>query len=271
MTVPKILLVHLVRKSNGPIPFRAFLDSYKGHLAGVPHDVLIVYKGFEVSETSEYDDLLRELPHLTSHVPDVGFDISPYFQSVRNFEHPYFVFLNSFSTILCNGWLEKMYALAADPNVGAVGATGSWESMHSAPYLGLVRDVFVRTRYFSLRRHFPKFPNYHLRSNAFMASRELLLTIQVPPILTKEDAHRFESGRESFTRQILAMNKRILLVGCDGKGYEKEDWARSCCFRQKKQSNLLVADNQTNAYLCAPSEIRRNMSRAAWGSESEPD
>ena len=267
----QILLVHLVRKSNGLGPFRIFLESYKACHAGVNHDLLIIFKGFGSGETLEHEELLKEMPHFACHVPDIGFDITPYFYAVRNFEYPYFVFLNSFSIILCDGWLEKMYAHVTRPSVGAVGATGSWESMCSAPYLGFARDILIRTRQYSLRRHFPAFPNCHLRSNAFMAAREVLLAIQMPTIFGKEDAHKFESGRNSFTRQIFSMNRKVLVVGCDGKSYEKEEWPSSYTFRQKSQHNLLVADNQTDAYLSASSEMRRNFSLAAWGKASEPD
>ena len=116
------------------------------------------------------------------------------------------------------------------PNVGAVGATGSWES-HSSYSLDhqvrrpLFRQLLNRANRFILKQNFSPFPNYHLRPNAFMASRDLLLKISVPLILTKQDAHRFESGVKGFTRQILDMNKRVLVIGRDGQFYEKENWS----------------------------------------------
>ena len=265
----KICLVHLVRKKNGITPFRSFLKSYNDNPAGVPHDLLIIFKGFEKNETSEYDDLLFEIPHDTCFVPDIGFDITPYFYTVRNFDYPYYVFLNSFSTILCEDWLLKMYEYARKDDVGIVGATASWESLsREATSLGFFKDMIVYAQQFSTRRNHPPYPNHHLRSNAFMASRKILQGLRVFPILTKADACRFESGRDNLTLQVFAMNKRVLVIGRDGRGYEKEDWPSSDTFRQNNQFNLLVADNQTGAYLAADNALRRKLSIAAWGKAS---
>ena len=96
--------------------------------------------------------------------------------------------------------------------------------------------------------YFDPFPNYHIRSNAFMISGELMKTLKCPALKAKLDAYRFESGRNGLTRQILGMGKRVIVVGKDGIGYEKEDWHKSRTFWQFEQENLLVADNQTRDY-----------------------
>ncbi len=83
-------------------------------------------------------------------------------------------------------------------------------------------------------------------------------------ILTKVDAHLFESGRNSMTRQIFKMNLNAIVVGKDGKGYAREDWYRSETFRQGTQNNLLIADNQTHAYLQASPDKKKKMSISTW-------
>lgn len=270
--MPNVCLVHLVRKSNGIEPLRAFIQSYKNHPAGIPHNLLLVFKGFTATDFYGYEDVLRDVPHQALFVFDWGFDIRPYFLTVRHFNYQYFVFLNSYSKLLCENWMEKMYRYVTMPNVGAVGATGSWEShyCHSLEHQvrrPLFRQLLNRANRFILKQYFSPFPNYHLRTNAFMASRDLLLKISVPLILTKQDAHKFESGLKGFTRQILDMNKRVLVIGRDGQFYEKENWSSSGTFRQDSQNNLLVADNQTNTYLAADLEMRRQLSLAAWGND----
>src|SRR5665213_1673531 len=39
-------VVHLVRAANGIEPFRAFLESYVRHPAGLQHELVLLFKGF---------------------------------------------------------------------------------------------------------------------------------------------------------------------------------------------------------------------------------
>lgn len=127
----------------------------------------------------------------------------------------------------------------------------------SRPYwetaIFIVKEAWVKIHYII---YFDPFPNYHIRSNAFMISSELMKTLKCPSVRTKMDAHRFESGRNGLTRQILGMGKRVIVVGKDGIGYEKEDWHKSRTFWPSEQENLLVADNQTRYYQEASPETR---------------
>ena len=83
------------------------------------------------------------------------------------------------------------------------------------------------------------------------------------------DAYKCESGRRSITNQIIKSGKTILVIGKDGKAYEKEDWWKSNTFWRGSQQNLLISDNQTRAY--AESEQRQKMiySYYAWGENAE--
>ncbi|MDQ3818845.1 MAG: glycosyltransferase, partial [Acidobacteriota bacterium] len=224
-------------------------------------------------------ELLDDIPHRSLFVPDEGFDIIPYFNAARASDYGHYLFLNSFSVILDDGWLAKLYEHALGEGVGVVGATGSYESLYSnmlrwwksrlrwlRPYRrALADEYFLLREVLDLRSQFPLFPNYHVRSNAFLISRDLMLRLKSGEILKKTDAHRFESGRASMTRQILGMGLRPLVVGRDGRAYEKEDWYESFTFRSGEQQNLLVADNQTRHYEQADAATRRALTEAAWG------
>jgi hypothetical protein len=91
-----------------------------------------------------------------------------------------------------------------------------------------------------------------------------MLKIDYSPIITKVDAWKMESGKKGLTRQILDMNLKILVVGKDGRGYEKEQWDKSDTFCKGRQSNLLISDNQTRAYSCNPA-AQKKLSRDVWG------
>jgi hypothetical protein len=273
--MPSICVVHLVRYRNGPKPFGKFIESLRDNPGGHPFDLLLIFKGFPSREiTGDYGRLIRSLPHRRLFVPDIGFDIAPYFKAVREFDYEYFCFLNSYSTLLDPDWLSKMFRNILLPDVGIVGATGSWQSMYSGSFESEKRGYPLWKRIFAgpwrrvLRKFFAPFPNAHIRTNAFLVSRETMRKIRHGWILTKMDAWRFESGKTGLTKLIIDMKLKPLVVGRDGLAYEKEDWCRSGTFWQREQQNLLVADRQTLRYATADPGERRWMRRYAWGDET---
>jgi hypothetical protein len=184
--------------------------------------------------------------------------------------------------ILDDGWLAKLYRHITRPGVGLVGASGSYESRHAdkdpfpwRPMFGLLRRLWFRTalkqyrarreltRY--LRHHFDPFPNPHIRTNAFLLSRDLLLGVKFPPLQTKLDAFRFEHGKDSLTRQVWGMGLEALVVGRDGQGYAVDRWFESHTYRSGGQRNLLVADNVTRFNMEADPDTRRRIAAWAWG------
>ena len=276
-----VCVTHLIRHANGIDPVARFFESYERNPAGQQHNLLVIMKGFEENHVpTAYERLLAPFPHQTFFVPDTGFDISAYFAAARNFDHGFYCFLNSYSLILDKDWLRKLYHHALRKDVGIVGATASCESIYStvkADRRSLIGDgasVLQRRRLLvelmTFKRHFPTFPNCHIRTNAFMLRRHLLLGVRPGSMRSKMDVYRFESGRQSLTRQIMKAGYKPLVVGKDGNAYEKEDWHRSHTFRQGDQNNLLVADNQTEAYAVADAQLKWRLARMAWGDKANP-
>jgi hypothetical protein len=265
-------VAHLVRASNGTAPFQRFLDSYRTHPAGCDHELLLLCKGFRTrAELRPYQELLGEIRCQALWLPDVGLDIRPYFMATRRFNHSYLCFLNSFSVLLADNWLAKLAQSLARPGVGLVGASGSWESGYTNVLVATAlrqmagpRALWV-PRLIAYRALFAPFPNPHIRTTSFMAKAEVLRRIHWPHVRVKRDAHRFEGGRNSITRQVRRMGLRTLVVGRDGAGYESPDWPCSGTFRQGAQENLLVADNRTEAFQRADARQREHLSRMAWG------
>jgi hypothetical protein len=276
-----LCVVHLVRRSNGIFPLRRFLESYRSLDAGIDHDLLILWKGFDRSIPNNYSSLLSGIPYRELLAGNSGFDIAPYNKAAREIDSVYFCFLNSFSVILDPGWLSKLYSHASREGVGLAGATGSWESVYSnfqrlaaenmrSPvvkwkWLRAPLDMKLLKYY---EKRFPPFPNFHIRTNAFMMKRDLLLEIERSRLILKTHAHEFESGRKGLTRQILEKGLKPIVVGRDGAGYEKDNWNISGTFRQEEQANLLVADNQTMQYHRLPPEEREKLRFQTWGTAS---
>jgi hypothetical protein len=304
---PEIAVAYLARSLNGIEVFESFLDAYRSFDSGVEHELIIIFKGFDEDRRGvrEYQERLSGLPYRAFFFPDVGFDIGAYLAVARSFPHEFFCFLNSYSAPLDSGWLKKLHSHAPRRGVGVVGATGSYESHYTAcetnytacrrtnygpvmyarcmaghllrgrerpsaaRYLAWQRELrAMRWELSALRRHYPPFPNPHVRTNAFLMPREVLLGLEVGPIADKWAAMRFESGRAGLTRQVLAMGLRPLVVGRDGLAYEKERWPESRTYRAGAQENLLVSDNRTRQYAEADPETRRSLAAHAWGDEA---
>ena len=301
--MPGIAVVHLVRRQNGLAPLERFLVSYREHAAGVAHELVILFKGFRgESGTQGHDSLLEGLPHRRLFVFDRGFDLHAYFMAAERLDYDYFCFLNPYSRILDRGWLEKLARWIRQTDVGLAGATGSCQSiasgytahhqqMNDLPPVTRFRTrvalalrdrrpgAFVRrATLWSLRlagiwrpaRDFPPFPNYHLRTNAFMGSRQTLRRIRLGPMRLKLSAYKFESGKDSLTNQVMKLGLKVLVVGRDGEGYEPERWHLSNTFWQSREENLLVSDNQTEFYLSADPATRAEHARYAWGEFARP-
>ena len=281
--MPDVCVVHLVRAKNGPEPFWRFLESYAQNPGGLKHDLVIAFKGrFGKAGLREYYQRLEGFPHRCWFISDFGYDIRPYFLATEKFGQRYFCFLNSNSVLLDKDWLALMYGHCSEKGVGLVGATGSYaswlsdflnmhERLRSLPhYQGFSGRLKLRLKRRIYQRDYDPFPNYHLRTNAFMISRDVARRIERGRMLTKWDAFRFESGKDGLTKQILRMNLRIQVVGKDGKAYEIEEWPRSNTFWQGDQGNLLVADKQTKRYSESDPSLRQHLTRTAWGILANP-
>jgi hypothetical protein len=94
---------------------------------------------------------------------------------------------------------------------------------------------------------FPRFPNPHIRSNAFMVRRDRWLKLVFKPS-RKVDTSLFESGPKSLTARLRSGGLATLVVGRDGRGYDIQEWPISRTFRLGDQANLIVHDNHTRAF-----------------------
>ena len=298
--------MHLVRAQNDLDTLRRFLASYRANPGGVPHDFAVVFKGFrQPADADAHRAMLPASGHEALFVSDVGFDITAYQAAIARWSGRYrhFCFLNSYSELLDPEWLGKLHAQAVLPGVGIAGATGSWNS-HQAnalvwfrskipwapkpvaqPIQAAAQAAPARKTLHHYRRvageelergwnavqlvaQVDPFPNPHVRTNAFVILGELMASIATQPVRTKMDAYIFESGRKGLTCQTLRRGKKVVVVGRDGRGSEKEEWAESRTFWQSNQENLLVADNQTRDYEHGTQERRRYLASIAWGEQA---
>lgn len=270
-------VVYLAWAPLGPEPVRSFLRSYRAHAAGIAHELVIVLNGAPADSAKANSQAggaltqrqltteLAEIEHRLIVLDRPTLDLAAYGLAARELSHPRLCFLNSYSVILADGWLAIFAQALDDPNTGLAGASASWESQS--------RWIRGRTRHWpyqllrlrAARRDYPRFPNPHIRSTAFMIDRANLLPMDLDRARDKRDTYLLESGRRSITRQILERGLRAVVVGRDGRVYGVKGWALSRTYRSGEQENLLVADRRTQDWAVASPRLRRRLSRDAWG------
>jgi hypothetical protein len=299
-------VIYLYRFAEGTTPVRTFLDSYRAHPAGLDHDLHIILKGFPNQQARDAARAsFGALAINTMEVDDSGYDIGSYIAAAKSAANRKLLFLNTFSEILADNWLGYFDAAMSRPGVGLVGATGSWQSISSgyeaALWRVLHRPIHYLNQYFGtaasgldksagangagaadirrlLRRigrislyplrlcQFARYPNPHIRTNAFMIERELFLSLRTAPLKTKIDVYKFESGRRSMTKQIMARGLQPVVVDRSGKAYNIPEWKSSSTFWIDLQANLLIGDNQTSSYAKASAQRRKVLKNYAWDS-----
>jgi hypothetical protein len=271
-------LVYLAWAPLGPEPLREFLRSYHAHPAGAEHELVIVLNGAESEPTraasggagarAGREALLAEL-RVVEHrliVPERPLlDLPAYGLAARQLQHERLCLLNSYSTVLVEDWLGRLARALGAPGVGLAGATGSWESQAEWVRGKLRYWPYQLAGVRRARREYPRFPNPHIRTTAFMLDRLLLLELGLERAADKHATYLLESGRRSVTRQLEERKLRPVVVGRDGVAYEVEDWPQSATYRAGGQRNLLVADRRTNDWERASPRLRRRLSDDAWG------
>ena len=250
-SVKTIALAYLARGADEghANKFRTFVRSYEAFRPGIEHRLFVIFKGFANSRhLTEGLEVFSSLEFTPIQTDDRSFDIGAYLESAKQIEAERICFLNTNSEIASHYWLAKLSNNLDTQNVGLVGATGSFESLSM------------------IDQRIPPFPNVHIRSNAFMIERKLLVEVlSACPIRTKVDAFYVESGPDSITRRVFKAGRTALIVGRNGRGYRPESWAQSFTFRQGDQSNLLVKDNVTRTFDEAPWNEKRELSAKSWG------
>jgi hypothetical protein len=297
-----LAVVHLVWGPLGPVPLREFMASYRKHPAGVDHELVVLFNGVTDEQRpvllAELEGVEHRLLTLSAPVQD----LAAYFQAAERLEHERVCFLNSYSVLAADCWLELLSGALSEPGIGLAGASGSWASVASrvhwelwrrGAYAGIFDDEqafperlldtfaeFDRPAGRPWRMHkfwtlvriltsYHRFPAHHLRTNGFAIERETMFCLHAPRSRDKIDAHLLECGRRSITRQIERMHMHVVIAGRDGNYHRPADWARSRTFWQGDQENLLIADNQTENYQRGAPDVRLALSRWAWGAEAD--
>jgi hypothetical protein len=268
-----IAVVYLARGiPSGIDSAEAFFASYESHDAGIAHTLWVIVKGWENTPgLDRLNALATRFGAKVTALPDDGFDFGAYFRAATVLRDDWICLMNTNSRIRVPSWLLRLHHAALRADVGAAGATGSWESLVRDAYVSMRSQGWLAPR--ALARvaanwmRFPAFPNPHLRSNAILTRmslfKEFSRRCRIPR--TKREAYRLESGRSGFSAFLRSRRLAPVVCGADNGVYYPPDWPASGTFRSLGQHNLLVADNQTLQYEAEAHIGRHSLQLATWG------
>jgi len=159
--------------------------------------------------------------------------------------------------------------LAKNPKLKLMGTCGSWD-VTPKDYLipwNIIKNKYkkkgflyrinkLRYKLYELQQktkyesQIAKFPNYHIRTNAFIIDRNMYIKyINVKSIPKyKMDTFCVESGKYSLTNFILNNKYNIGVLGQDEILYKKEDWDKSRTFFSPDTSNIIIKDKFDDYY-----------------------
>ena len=278
---PKVSVVYLIWIPFGVELFRNFAISYKKYNSGFEHRLILLFNGVNSSdETNPFHEVAKQfnLAYI-SFIKQNGLDLEAYFWLAGQSDSNYLLFLNSFSLILNDNWLLKLMQHASRPKVGIISPSGSYQSYYSTVFRNnswkwdnnkLLKENYLKYKLliktiFYWRFLFPSFPNPHIRTNAFLISRELFLSLKRKKLKNKFMAYRLESGYNSITRQIIKKGYEALIVDKNGEAYKITEWGKANIFWKGNQEDLLIGDKQTEQYRLANNATKNKLNQIAWG------
>ncbi|MHB8531692.1 MAG: hypothetical protein ACYDC2_03120, partial [Solirubrobacteraceae bacterium] len=216
-------VVHLVWAPLGLAPVRSFVQSYRRCTAGAEHELVVVLNGLAATPRGGErfrSELLSELQgtrHDLLELEQPVLDLSAYGLAAARLAHDRLCFVNSYSVILCDGWLGMLDAALSVDGVGIAGATGSWESpaewRRGAPRWW----PYQLARLPLDRRRYPRFPNPHIRTTGFVIDRAAVLELGFERVGDKPAAYQLESGFDGITRTLQRRGLAAVVVGRDGR------------------------------------------------------
>src|SRR5262245_57404644 len=133
MNAASLGVVYLARQADGVASFQRFADSYRRHPAGIGHELIVIYKGFQQqSDLQKARAIFHDLPHRGVELEDVGFDMGSYVETSQRVSHEYLCFVNTHTELVATDWLKLLFKYVSQGGVGIAGAMGSYESLRDS-------------------------------------------------------------------------------------------------------------------------------------------
>ncbi len=261
-------IAYLKKDSHWGLPaFNKFLASYEKYGAGIEHKLTILLRAFEnnLEDYNKIKEICSAKNIKTLDTIDVGLDFGAYLDSAKQSDADYICCLNTSCEIMCDDWLKKLYSpIEEDNKYQMVGISGAYD-----PCPNYIRDyrsvnslfgkVVVFFKRLNLFRYLYRYlfatirkgyPNYHLRTPAFLIKRELLTEyFEIYDLPTdKLGAYRVEGDeRHSLSQFVLTKGFDFCVADKFGVKFDKQDFDKSETYCSEKK-NYIIKDRQQEMY-----------------------
>lgn len=209
----------------------------------------MIFNGLSPTERAAAEGTLAGLTYTPLVPPQPTFDITAYGLVPGQVDADVYLFLNPYSRLLAPDWGSLYVNALSVPDVGLVGAGGSWASGRSwknwppkdvsLPAHKLAR-LYLHTLGLHLRarRDFPPAPWPWLRTNAFALTAATFASIQWPVCHTKWATWQAEMGRNCLSELVRRNGQRCVVLDRHGVTYEEDEWNESGVYANGDQANL---------------------------------
>ena len=256
-----IAVIYIFRGSdlNNVEYLNDFQKSMQRYKAGIKFQLIVAIKGC----STEQEDLVRERLNFFDPIYfrclDHNFDIGTYQEIIQEYRFEYFIMMNSSSRPRADNWIREMLHAIMNNNIGLVGTMGSFESLALRKLHGKISN----------KEHFDSFPNPHVRTTGIIIKREIFKKVSKDKniFINKMDAHKFESGKDNLTKQILGLGLKVLIINSDFNLFEINNWKNSKTFKQFNQEKLLIMDKVALNYEKMSDNLKLVKSIQTWGEE----
>ena len=269
LTDEKILVCYLLTKFDDAETLSAFLKNYINFDSGHAHDLLICFKLLNDKQIITFKKILANIDYIeyidSYKIND--FDLGSYRRVASDYPSRFIFFLNSYSYPICDMWLKKIVKNYEENSILATSA--SFESLLSsikAKKFYKLLNYYLRI--YKYKKNFNPFPNPHIRTTGFLIkANDYLLFMKDRLIISKEDAWKIESGKNSLTNFFKRLNFSIFVINSDGKRFSEKYWKISNTYNYLNQSKSIISDKHIRKYHTLNSSEKIKFQYNTWGKD----
>ena len=216
---------------------------------------------------------------------DDGFDLGAYFKALKYVNEEYIYFFNSTSRIVDNNFFKYSIKAMSDKKLGLLGWAGSFGTLRPSinkiffkfkininkNFISTIKNFLIDVILFPydllyLYKNFPKFPNPHSRSHAFLIKKNLYEDFSIISKYprTKNEVLELESGKNGLTKFVQKKGYDVKVLNSKNKLFDIRECDKSETWRTGGKQHVLVADQGHLTYEKMPISRKLFKEYSAW-------
>ena len=270
MTIKKfkteIIIIYLSTKYSKICDLNRFLRFYKKFKAGSKHKLIICFKQLSKKELTRRLRLIKKIDYFIDPANVNDHEWGTLKRICQIYNKSYIFFMNDYSYPITTNWLKYFNKFKKKKMI--IGCTASKSSNYDNSFYRNHKDNYfvaiLKIVYFFFT--IPKFPNPHLRSNAFLIKAKYYLEfIKNKKINYKIQSLVLESGYNGFTNFFIKKKYKIKVLDRFGILYDIHSALLSKTFASYNQEGLIISDKQTRSYDKLDLKKKEKKRKQSWG------